>query len=135
MFARAERSEQAANDTHAETTRRAEAARLDAATSEERRSSLVRLRDTLDEQVAATEKRIADDEERLRALAAQERDARGRMDAARAELGTATADAREADRKADRPEARAGDVWLIVARFQTPTRTDSIDWRCGSSTT
>src|SRR5437763_930589 len=56
---------------------------------------------------AATEKRIADDEERLRALAAQERDARSRMDGARAELGTATADAREADRTAQLARQRA----------------------------
>src|SRR5437764_95019 len=41
------------------------------------------------------------------ALAAQEREARGRMDAARAELGTATADAREADRTAQLARQRA----------------------------
>ncbi len=106
-FAVAERSEQGANDAHAGTTKRAEAARLDSATSEERRSSLVRLRDTLDEQVAATEKRIADDEDRLRTLAAQERDARGRMDAAQSELGLATANAREAERAAELARQRA----------------------------
>ncbi|HZP96186.1 MAG TPA: LAGLIDADG family homing endonuclease [Candidatus Limnocylindria bacterium] len=106
-FAAAERAEASANDAHAETTRRAEAARLDAATSEERRSSLVRLRDTLDEQVAATEKRIADDEDRLRALAAQEREARARMDAAHSELGRATAEAHEADRAAELARQRA----------------------------
>ncbi len=106
-FADAERTEQRGNDTHAETTKRAEAARLDAATSEERRSSLVRLRDTLDEQVAATEKRIAADEERLRALATQERDARGRMDAAQSALGRATAEAREAERAAELARQRA----------------------------
>ena len=76
LFGIAERGEQTAGDAHGEASRRAEAARLDSATSEERRSSLVRLRDTLDEQVAATEKRIADDEDRLRALASQERDSR-----------------------------------------------------------
>jgi len=106
-FASAERAEGTANDAHAGTTKRAEAARLDAATSEERRSSLVRLRDTLDEQVAATEKRIADDEERLRALAAQERDARGRMDAAQTELGRTTAEAHEAERAAELARQRA----------------------------
>ncbi|HYK98877.1 MAG TPA: AAA family ATPase [Candidatus Acidoferrales bacterium] len=106
-FAVAERAEQTANDAHAETTRRAEAARLDAATSEERRSSLVRLRDTLDEQVGATEKRIADDEERLRALAAQERDGRARMEAAQGELGDATAESREASRTAELARQRA----------------------------
>jgi chromosome segregation protein len=97
-FAVAERGEQGASDAHGQTTRRAEEARLDSATSEERRSSLVRLRDTLDEQVAATEKRIAEDEDRLRALAAQERDSRGRMDAAQADLGRATAEAHDAER-------------------------------------
>src|SRR5262249_28760355 len=96
-FAMAERGEQAASDAHGETTKRAEPARLDAATSEERRSSLVRLRDTLDEQVAATERRIADDEERLRALAAQERDGRGRLDDAQSDLGRASAEMREAE--------------------------------------
>src|SRR6266550_7199109 len=67
VFAEAERGEQSASDAHAAATQRAEAARLDAATSEERRSSSVRLRDTLDEQVGAAERRIAADEERLRA--------------------------------------------------------------------
>ncbi|MDO8506891.1 MAG: AAA family ATPase, partial [Candidatus Limnocylindria bacterium] len=106
-FGVAERAEQSANDGHGETSRRAEAARLDAATSEERRSSLVRLRDTLDEQVGATEKRIADDEGRLRALSSQERDARGRMDAAQSELGRATAEARDAERTAELARQRA----------------------------
>ncbi|TMC57326.1 MAG: chromosome segregation protein SMC, partial [Chloroflexi bacterium] len=94
-------------DAHGETTRRAEAARLDAATSEERRSSLVRLRDTLDEQVGATEKRIADDEDRLRALASQEREARARLDAAQSDLGRAAANAREAERTAELARQRA----------------------------
>ncbi len=107
VFAAAERSEASASDAHGETTRRAEAARLDSATSEERRSSLVRLRDTLDEQVSATEKRIADDEERLRALAAQERDARARMEAAQSDLGRATAEAHEAERAAELARQRA----------------------------
>ena len=106
-FAAAERGEQTASDAHGETTRRAEAARLDAATSEERRSSLVRLRDTLDEQVAATEKQIANDEERLRTLGAQERDARARMEGAQSELGRATADAHEATRAAELSRQRA----------------------------
>ena len=107
VFAVAEGGEQTASDAHGEATRRAEAARLDSATNEERRSSLVRLRDTLDEQVAATEKRIADDEDRLRALAAQERDSRSRMDAAQTELGRATAEAREAERTAELARQRA----------------------------
>ena len=107
LFGIAERGEQTAGDAHGEATRRAEAARLDSATSEERRSSLVRLRDTLDEQVAATEKRIADDEDRLRALASQERDSRSRMDAAQSELGHATAEAREAERTAELARQRA----------------------------
>ena len=107
VFAEAERSEQSSSDLHGAAAQRAEAARLDAATSEERRGSLVRLRDTLDEQVAATEKRIADDEERLRALASQERDSRSRMDAAQSELGRATAEAREADRTAELARQRA----------------------------
>jgi chromosome segregation protein len=57
--------------------------------------------------VAATEKRIADDEDRLRALASQERDSRSRMDAAQAELGRATAEAREAERTAELARQRA----------------------------
>ncbi len=107
VFAGAERNEAGASDAHSETTRRAEAARVDAATSEERRSSLVRLRDTLDEQVSATEKRIADDEGRLRALAAQERDARARMESAQSDLGRATAEAHEAERAAELARQRA----------------------------
>jgi chromosome segregation protein len=106
-FADAERGEQTASDAHGAATQRAEAARLDAATSEERRSSSVRLRDTLDEQVGAAERRIAADEERLRALAAQERDARTRLDAAQGDLGRAAADAREADRSAELARQRA----------------------------
>ncbi len=107
LFAAADRAEQSASDAHAETTRRAEGARLESATSEERRASLVRLRDTLDEQVAATERRIADDEERLRALTAQERDASARLEAARSDLGRAAAAAREAERAAELARQRA----------------------------
>jgi len=106
-FADAERGEQSASDTHGAATQRAEAARLDAATSEERRGSLVRLRDTLDEQVGAAERRIAADEERLRALAAQEREARIKLDSAQGELGKAAADAREAERSAELARQRA----------------------------
>jgi chromosome segregation protein len=106
-FAEAERGEQSASDTHGSATQRAEAARLDAATSEERRGSLVRLRDTLDEQVGAAERRIAADEERLRALAAQERDAKTKLDSAQGDLGRAAADAREADRSAELARQRA----------------------------
>ncbi|MBU6424087.1 MAG: AAA family ATPase, partial [Chloroflexi bacterium] len=62
----AEALERAAFDAHAAATKSAEDARLEAATSEERRAALVRLRDTLDEQIAATEKRIADEDERAR---------------------------------------------------------------------
>jgi chromosome segregation protein len=106
-FAEAERAEQSASDAHGEAAQRAEAARLDAATSEERRGSLVRLRDTLDEQVGAAERRIAADEERLRALAAQERDARTKLDSAQRDLGTVSADAREAERSAELARQRA----------------------------
>lgn len=107
LFAEAERGEQSASDAHGAATQRAEAARLDAATSEERRGSLVRLRDTLDEQVGGAERRIAADEERLRALAAQERDARTKLDAAQGDLGRAAADAREAERSAELARQRA----------------------------
>ena len=75
-FSATRRDERVAVEAHAATTKRAEDARLDAATSEARRSSLVRLRDALDEQVGATEKRIADEDARVRALAEQERDAK-----------------------------------------------------------
>jgi chromosome segregation protein len=106
-FAEAERGEQTSSDVHGAAAQRAEAARLDAATSEERRGSLVRLRDTLDEQVGAAERRIAADEERLRALAAQERDAKTRLDSAQGDLGKAAADAREAERSAELARQRA----------------------------
>jgi len=107
VFAAAERAEQSASDVHGAAAQRAEAARLDAATSEERRGSLVRLRDTLDEQVGAAERRIAADEDRVRALAAQERDARTKLDAAQGDLGTAAAQAREAERSAELARQRA----------------------------
>ncbi|HEY8731232.1 MAG TPA: chromosome segregation protein SMC [Candidatus Limnocylindria bacterium] len=100
-FSATQRNERAAIDGHGATTKRAEDARLDAATSEERRSSLVRLRDALDEQVASTEKRIADEDARLRALAEQERDAKARLAAAQERLGTTAADAKEATRSAE----------------------------------
>ena len=100
-FRIAQTAERVALDTHGATSKRAEDARLDAATSEERRSSLVRLRDTLDEQVAATEKRIADEEARLRALVDQERDSKARLSAAQEELGRTAADAKEASRSAE----------------------------------
>jgi len=100
-FGIARAAERAALDTHGATSKRAEDARVDAATSEERRSSLVRLRDTLDEQVAATEKRIAEEETRLRALVDQERDSKARLTAAHEELGRTAADAKEASRSAE----------------------------------
>jgi chromosome segregation protein len=106
-FAASERDEQVAVDTHSAASRRAEEARLESATMEERRSASVRLRDALSEQVSATERRIADEEERLRALAAQERDGRGRLDSAQQDLGRATADAREASRSAELARERA----------------------------
>ena len=106
-FGAAQRDERVAIDAHAATTKRAEDARLDAATSEERRSSLVRLRDTLDEQVAATEKRIAEEDARLRALVEQERDAKARLGAAQEDLGVAAADAKEAARSADLARERS----------------------------
>jgi chromosome segregation protein len=106
-FAEAERGEQSASDAHGAATQRAEAARLDAATSEERRSSSVRLRDTLDEQVGAAERRIAADEDRMRALAAQERDAKTKLDSRQGDLGKAAADAREAERSAELARQRA----------------------------
>jgi chromosome segregation protein len=74
---------------------------------EERRSASVRLRDALSEQVSATERRVADEEERLRALATQERDARNRLESAQQDLGRATADAREASRSGELARERA----------------------------
>ena len=107
IFAAAEREEQVAVDAHAAASRRAEDARLEAATMEERRSASVRLRDALSEQVSATERRIADEEERLRALVAQERDARSRLESAQRDLGRATAEAREASRSGELARERA----------------------------
>ena len=106
-FAASERDEQVAVDAHNAASRRAEEARLEAATMEERRSASVRLRDALSEQVSATERRIADEEERLRALAAQERDARTRLESAQQALGRATAEAGEASRSAELARERA----------------------------
>ena len=100
-FSATQRDERAAIDAHAATTKRAEDARLGAATSEERRSSLVRLRDALDEQVASTERRIAEEDARLRALVEQERDARARLAVAQEDLGRTAADAKEAARSAE----------------------------------
>jgi chromosome segregation protein len=100
-FTATQRAERAAIDAHASTTKQAEDARLDAATSEARRSSLVRLRDNLDEQVASTEKRIAEEDARLRALVEQERDAKARLGAAQEDLGRTAADAKEASRSAE----------------------------------
>jgi chromosome segregation protein len=106
-FASAELGEQGAVDDHNAATKRAEEARLEAATMEERRAAAVRLRDALDEQVGATERRIHDDEERLRGLAGQERDVRARRETAQQELGRTVADAKEAQRSADLARERA----------------------------
>jgi chromosome segregation protein len=106
-FAATERAEQAASDKHSDASRAAEAARLASATLEERRASAVRLRDALDDQVGATERRIADEEERMRALAAQERDARAKLEGAHRDLGRAAAEAKEASRSAELARERA----------------------------
>ena len=99
-FAGAEEAEQLATQAHNAAAKRAEESRLGAATMEERRAAAVRLRDALDEQVGATERRIADEEERLRALAAQERDAPSRLEAARsADLARERALAAEGSRR------------------------------------
>ena len=103
----AQAAERLALDAHGATSKRAEDARVDAATSEERRSSLVRLRDTLDEQVAATERRIADEDARLRALVDQERDSKVRLAAAHDELGRTAANAKEAARSAELARERS----------------------------
>jgi chromosome segregation protein len=103
----AEALERAAFDAHAAATKAAEDARLEAATSEERRASVVRLRDELDERIAETERRTMQEEERARALAGQEEDARSRVALAQADLGRAAADAREAERSAEIARARA----------------------------
>ena len=107
VFATSERGEQVAVDAHSAASKRAEEARLQSATMEERRSASVRVRDALSEQVSATERRIAEEETRLRALIAQERDSRGRLDTAQHDLGRATADAKEAARSAELARERA----------------------------
>src|SRR5438093_5624138 len=107
VFAASERGEQAAIETHNAASKRAEEARLQAATMEERRSASVRVRDALSEQVSATERRIAEEEERLRALVAQERESRTRLEAALQDLGKTAADAKEAARSAELARARA----------------------------
>ncbi len=100
-FAAAQEAERSGVAAHAATTQRAQDARLDAATSEERRSSLVRLRDTLDEQVGATERRISDEEERVRALVDQGREATAKLGAANTELERVAAQTKEALRSAE----------------------------------
>jgi len=107
VFAASERGEQIAVDAHNAASKRAEEARLQSATMEERRSASVRVRDALSEQVSATERRIADEEERLRALLAQERDSRARLETAQQDLGRATAEAKEAARSAELSRERA----------------------------
>src|SRR5438067_1920097 len=107
VFATSERGEQVAVDAHNAASKRAEEARLQSATMEERRSASVRVRDALSEQVSATERRIAEEETRLRALVAQERDSRGRLEAAQHDLGRAAADAKEAARSAELARERA----------------------------
>ena len=107
VFAISERGEQVAVDAHNAASKRAEEARLQSATMEERRSASVRVRDALSEQVSATERRIAEEETRLRALAAQERDSRGRLETAQHDLGRATAEAKEAARSAELARERA----------------------------
>jgi len=106
-LAAAEAAERDAFAAHAAASRTAEDARLEAATSDERRSALVRLRDALDERIAETERRIAETEERARGLAAQERDSRTRLSLAQTDLGKATANAREAERSAEIARMRA----------------------------
>jgi chromosome segregation protein len=107
VFAASEREEQIAVEAHNSASKRAEEARLQAATLEERRSASVRVRDALSEQVGATERRIADEEERVRALVAQERESRARLETAQQDLGRATADAKEAARTAELARERA----------------------------
>ncbi|TMC45486.1 MAG: hypothetical protein E6J23_04660 [Chloroflexi bacterium] len=107
VFSASERGEQIAVDAHNAASKRAEGARLRSATLEERRSASVRVRDALSEQVSATERRIAEEETRLRALVAQERESRERLGAAQNDLGRATADAKEAARSAELARERA----------------------------
>ena len=102
-----EQAERAAAAAHAAASARAEGARLDSATSEERRASHARLRDALDEQVSTTERRLADEEGRLRALIAQERDTQAHVDVTQAEQRAAAANARESLRSAELARERA----------------------------
>jgi len=102
-----EQAERAAAAAHAAASARAEGARLDSATSEERRASHARLRDALDEQASTTERRLADEEGRLRALIAQERDTQAHVDATQAEQRAAAANARESLRSAELARERA----------------------------
>ena len=107
VFAASERGEQVAVDAHNAASKRAEEARLQSATLEERRSASVRVRDALSEQVSATERRIAEEETRLRALVAQEGESRQRLGTAQHDLGRASADAKEAARSAELARERA----------------------------
>ena len=100
-FTATQRDERGALDAHGATRKCAEDARVDAATSEARRSSLVRLRDALDEQVGSTEQRIAVEDARLRALVEQEREAKARLSTAQEVLGRTAAAATEAARSAE----------------------------------
>jgi len=102
-----EQAERAAAAAHAAASARAEGARLDSATSEERRASHARLRDALDEQVSTTERRLADEEGRLRALIAQERDTQAHVDVTQAEQRAAAANASESLRSAELARERA----------------------------
>jgi len=105
--AAAEATERAAVAAHADATHVAEEARVEAATSEERRASVVRLRDALDERIADAEHRLAQEEQRARSLEAQERDATARLSSARAELTGASALAREGERSLELARSRA----------------------------
>ena len=107
MHVAAEQAEQASLTRHAANAKQAEDARLDAATNEERRAQLARLRDELDERVGSTERRIAEEEARARALAQQERESRQRLDGTQGELGALTATARDAERSAEIARERA----------------------------
>ena len=105
--AAAEAAEKTAFDAHADATKIAEEARVEAATSEERRASVARLRDALDERIADTEHRLAQEEQRARSLETQERDAHSRLATAQAELIGTSAQAREAERSLELARQRA----------------------------
>ncbi len=105
--AAAETLERAAFDAHSAASKAAEDARLASATSEERRSAVVRLRDELDERIAESERRVAQAEVRAKALASQEQDTRSRLSLAHADLGRAAGEAREAERSAEIARSRA----------------------------